>query len=861
MAYTYQTFASLGVNLNRQKYGALDISSVFNSEADLAYYLSKGTKKDGVSQYWLDIVPYPYAGQVVATVIDGVVAVFALQEKADGTFETVEVGGKVSADEVSITVGEDGVIAIKGYAEAASGSQLVKTANGLEWQVPDTTTVEGLSTEVGSLRTDMTAAQGDISDLETAVGKSTDEANADGSLFARVAKHTADISALEGKMSGVFHFKGAAPDGQLTNVSNPQVGDVYTVGDKEYAYSGTEWTELGFTTDLSAYSTTEQMNEAIGAAKSEANTYADGKAAAAESAAKTYADGLKTALDGDIDAVEQKLGEIPSDKTVKEFVEAADAATLASAKSYADSKVGALGALAAKDEVAEADLAAALKSKLDGKADSATTLAGYGIGDAYTKSQVTDLLAEKVDTEDLGTMAAENAADYTKTEDLETALAGKYDASGAAAAVQGSTSETVASVDAKVKLAQDAIGTLTGSGVGSVSKSIDDKIAALDLPNTYATKKHAHAIADVTDLQDKLDALAAADTSALADLNAYKAENDPKVTQAQKDIDALEEKVGDTAVSTQITSAIEALDLANTYEAKGAAASVKSELDEYKTSNTSLTNLLAEAIASAQDDVDKLGAKVGTVPDGKTVVQMISDAQTAATYDDTQVKADIKANKEAIDVLNGSGAGSVQKAVDDAINKFATDVTDDGVVNSYKELIDWAAEHGSDATEMAAAISALEAIVDGIGDVEAGEKATVVAYVSSAIDALKIGDYAKVADLTALAGRVSTIEGDYLKAADKTELSGRLDVLEAIDHDAYKAYADQAETDAVTAAKAYADGLAKNYDAKGDAAQALTDAKAYADGLAANYDAKGDAAQALTDAKAYTDSAMAWGTF
>ena len=61
-------------------------------------------------------------------------------------------------------------------------------------------------------------------------------------------------------------------------------------------------------------------------------------------------------------------------------------------------------------------------------------------------------------------------------------------------------------------------------------------------------------------------------------------------------------------------------------------------------------------------------------------------------------------------------------------------------------------------------------------------------------------------------------------------------------------------------AKAYADGLAGNYDAKGAAATAESNAKAYAkeyaDGLAKDYDAAGSAAQALTDAKAYTDSEM-----
>ena len=64
----YQNYSSLGVNLNRQKYGPLDISSVFATQADLNYYLSKGTKTTGVSPYWLGVVPYPYEGQIVALI-------------------------------------------------------------------------------------------------------------------------------------------------------------------------------------------------------------------------------------------------------------------------------------------------------------------------------------------------------------------------------------------------------------------------------------------------------------------------------------------------------------------------------------------------------------------------------------------------------------------------------------------------------------------------------------------------------------------------------------------------------------------------------------------------------------------------
>lgn len=101
------------------------------------------------------------------------------------------------------------------------------------------------------------------------------------------------------------------------------------------------------------------------------------------------------------------------------------------------------------------------------------------------------------------------------------------------------------------------------------------------------------------------------------------------------------------------------------------------------------------AAEAAQGDVDALEGKVGTVAEGKTVVQMIADAQAAATYNDTEVKNSIKANKDAIDKLNGTSAvdGSVDKKIADAINDFSTKVSDDKTVNTFKELIDYAATH------------------------------------------------------------------------------------------------------------------------------------------------------------------------
>ena len=213
---------------------------------------------------------------------------------------------------------------------------------------------------------------------------------------------------------------------------------------------------------------------------------------------------------------------------------------------------------------------------------------------------------------------------------------------------------------------------------------------------------------------------------------------------------------------------------------------------------------------------------------GDALKKKINDAAAQAS---TLVGEDASKSARAI------AAEEVAKIVDGADASFDT----------LKEIADWISGHKTDAASMNSAIKALEAIVDGIGGTD--EPATVVAYVTAAIDALKIGDYAKAADLTAAVARITDLESKV------GVLNGGADVAGSV----AKALAD---------AKAYADGLAKNYDAKGAADTALasaktyadgkaataeTNAKTYADGLAVNYDAKGSATTAETNAKAYAD--------
>lgn len=91
----------------------------------------------------------------------------------------------------------------------------------------------------------------------------------------------------------------------------------------------------------------------------------------------------------------------------------------------------------------------------------------------------------------------------------------------------------------------------------------------------------------------------------------------------------------------------------------------------------------------------------------------------------TAANGDITALQAAIDLLNGDAEGSVNAKITAAFNDFSTKVTDDAVVNSYKELIDWVASHGSEAAEMAAAITALQGAV---GKPANGEEAATGLY-------------------------------------------------------------------------------------------------------------------------------------
>lgn len=192
------------------------------------------------------------------------------------------------------------------------------------------------------------------------------------------------------------------------------------------------------------------------------------------------------------------------------------------------------------------------------------------------------------------------------------------------------------------------------------------------------------------------------------------------------------------------------------YDVNGAAQTAEDNAKAYADGKDTAIAAAKKAGTDAQDAVNTLSGKVGTVTEGKTVVEMISDAQAAATYNDTEVKAGIKANADAITKLNGTSAveGSVDKKVADAINEFATKVSDDQTVNTFKELIDYAAAHKDEYSTLSGEVQANKTAIATLNgkDTDAG---SVAKTVKDAVDAAQ-----------------ATIQGNIDKKVDKVEGKG-----------------------------------------------------------------------------------------
>jgi len=563
-------------------FGKLNFSVSFNPTSafplDARYYFDSKTAADTAAAGAVEVGSADgtyYIGENIVVVENNAATMYLIGPDK----KLAPVGRVYIEDGKTIVIDENNTIAIKGFAEADANQQLRKNAKGeLEWFTPDNTTVDGLSKSVGQLQTDVAGLQEKVgNDGETKSGlyKEIDD------VATNLADNYYDKTTIDGKVAGVFHFRGTATkyeNGDLykkegeteVKITDMREGDVYQIlatkaeEDKEYVYTGTAWELLGFTVDLSNYATTSAMTSYVDAAKDEAIASAEGFATTAKDEANVYTDEQITGLGmGDYaktvdvetkiatakkEAIAEagtntdtkigaKVGEI-EEVTVKKYVDD-KASGLSSAIEAQKDRIDKLGSLASKSEVSETELAEALKTKINGKADKADTLAGYGITDAMTSTAIAGAIS-----------TAKDEAIAAAGTNADTKIKNAIGEIGDAATVKDYVDNTVSAnkyndtaIKADIKKNTDAIADINNetSGILATAKKYTDTEVA-----KKANVEHTHTTSDITGLDTKLGDIDAAIEGIKADTTAKLAEKaDKSHTHATSDITGLDTKLSD----------------------------------------------------------------------------------------------------------------------------------------------------------------------------------------------------------------------------------------------------------------------------------------------------------------------------
>lgn len=232
-----------------------------------------------------------------------------------------------------------------------------------------------------------------------------------------------------------------------------------------------------------------------------------------------------------------------------------------------------------------------------------------------------------------------------------------------------------------------------------------------------------------------------------------------------------------------------------------------------ETDLTTVTKAI-DAVKAIADKLDGEDTVEGSVKAQIKALKTELEGQiTASEYNDTEIKKSIKANTDAIGVLNGTGDGSVDKKVADAVASIVANAP--AAYDTLKEISDWISTHTSDASAMNSSIQTNKTDIANlaklVGTLPEGEdSATIVAYIDKKVGAV-----------------------DFSSAVAT------------------------AKSEAISEAKKYADGLAKNYATaeqgkKADTALQASDIATLKDDVAANKAslAEGGAtATAIADAK------------
>lgn len=403
------------------------------------------------------------------------------------------------------------------------------------------------------------------------------------------------------------------------------------------------------------------------------------------------------------------------------------------------------------------DIGAAKQAAIDAAATDATTKANAAkdaaIADAATKYATTGALSdlEAALDERLDALEAFDHDTYATKTELEPVKTTANNASTAVANLETRFDEIVA-----VGGEPNAINKIQVNGS---ELAIENKTVNIAVPTKFS---------DITDDSGFDARITAAKTQAdkgvadAAAADAKAAKNAEDISKHETRISALETAKGDH--ETRITE-LEAADVkhAAEYEALNSIVTGHTEAIAKKADITTVDGVVAKAaaneaaiktlnettipavnaeIAKKANAADlanyhtksEIAAITGAVEEGKTLVQMIADAKTAATYDDTEVRGLISTEAARADAAEKANAAEIARV--NAVLVAAIENEDDTALNSIKELADWINTHGTEASDMADAIEANTEAIAAINHAETGILVTAKKYADDQIAAI-----------------------------------------------------------------------------------------------------------------------------
>lgn len=587
----------VGVSIARTNPLPLDANSVFKSFADLETYCG------GV---------LAYVGQPVAVVGENETTLYVLDQNK----VPQPVGTATDGDGKTIELTEDGILRLVGSADAKKGAQLVMGDNGvISWVMPDTTTVEGLSTAISALDERVDAVEETVGD------------------------HSDRITAVEGKLAGIggiFNFVGSKSQDEFANVKaeDYDVGDVFIVdGVKEYVCVEIEvegiktkkWEVLG---DPSGVTALEGRVETLESWKNTTSTTITEMG--------TDISNAKTAIQN-LSTKDTELENTIAGKASKTELADVDAKTTTNAQDIRKvegdiSTINTTLAGKADKTTVESDLNE-IRSTVNGKADKATVeniVANYA-----TKEEVTQGLGAKVDT----------SAYNTKMSQLDSA--------------DETNANAIAGVKATADKAKDDLAALTGVVADKASAQSVTDLTGRVSKNESDISAHAQSISglsgSVTGLNDSkadkttveaLDKEVKANAKAISDHAAEYTALANRVTKAETDVAKAQEDA-----TKGINDASAASTAAATAQAKGEEALAKAEAVLGTSGDTADKATVYGAKAAAAEAARLAGVAQGEVDALEGVVSALDSAYKTA---DAGLDIRIKALEGVIDGVQGA---------------------------------------------------------------------------------------------------------------------------------------------------------------------------------------------------------------